>query len=171
MSSDPYEASVSAALSSMNINSEAAAQGAMASAASNVGGAAALAGAPAGGNAGAGPALTASAAASATAARRQGKARKSANPVAMRARGGDDWQPRMEGWTPQELATQRAQIAASPGPDASYSGPRYNDKTSVTPQFLDQLIAMQATGVILPIRDAKLMVLDFIEVQIGRAHV
>mmetsp|Transcript_32861 Transcript_32861/g.71657 ORF Transcript_32861/g.71657 Transcript_32861/m.71657 type:complete len:551 (+) Transcript_32861:71-1723(+) len=109
-------------------------------------------------------ALCASAAASATAARCQGKARKNANPVAMRARGGDDWQPRMEGWTPQELATQRAQIAASPGPDASYSGPRYNDKTSVTPQFLDQLIAMQATGVILPIRDAKLMVLDFIEV-------
>ena len=34
---------------------------------------------------------------------RQGKARKSANPVAMRARGGDDWQPRMEGWTPQEI--------------------------------------------------------------------
>lgn len=75
------------------------------------------------------------------------------------------WQPRTSGWTTEELAQEKARVsktleAAAP---SGYTGPRYESPASVTSEFIDQLIASQEKGALLPKRDAFLMVLDVIE--------
>lgn len=74
------------------------------------------------------------------------------------------WQPRMRGWSPSDLAEERQRAQGLEGPEAGYTGPRYEGPTSVTAQFIDSLIAMQEKGGLLPKRDAYLMVLDFIDI-------
>ncbi|CAJ1397176.1 unnamed protein product [Effrenium voratum] len=91
--------------------------------------------------------------------------RRARNPrTTMRAEAATDmWQPRLTGWTPQELAAERQRAQALPE-EPGYSGPRYTGPGSINDAFLDGLIQAQEQGQLLPKKDAYLMVLDIIEV-------
>eukprot|EP00929_Paragymnodinium_shiwhaense_P062366 TRINITY_DN3113_c0_g1_i1.p1 TRINITY_DN3113_c0_g1~~TRINITY_DN3113_c0_g1_i1.p1 ORF type:complete len:571 (-),score=125.48 TRINITY_DN3113_c0_g1_i1:419-2131(-) len=83
------------------------------------------------------------------------------------ARGGEEeqWFPRLSAWEPEDIAAERKRVQAEvDGPGADYTGPRYESAASVTKDFIDQLIAMQEKGQILPKRDMMLMVLDIIDI-------
>jgi len=62
------------------------------------------------------------------------------------------------------LAEERKKVEAMDGPDASYSGPHYEGPSSVTDQFITDMMAMFEKDVRLPIKYASRMVLDFIDV-------
>jgi len=78
---------------------------------------------------------------------------------------GELWFPRTSGWTEDELAAERQRVETEvEDPPPTYNGPRYEGPASVTDAFLDQLIAMQEKGTILPKKFAYRMVLDVINV-------
>mmetsp|Transcript_20817 Transcript_20817/g.67505 ORF Transcript_20817/g.67505 Transcript_20817/m.67505 type:complete len:562 (+) Transcript_20817:90-1775(+) len=74
----------------------------------------------------------------------------------------DLWQPRLEDWSAGELKAARDRAASMQGPAADYKGPRYEGPASVTAEFINSLISIQEQGVLMPKRDAYLMVLDVI---------
>eukprot|EP00929_Paragymnodinium_shiwhaense_P023483 TRINITY_DN1468_c0_g1_i1.p1 TRINITY_DN1468_c0_g1~~TRINITY_DN1468_c0_g1_i1.p1 ORF type:complete len:579 (-),score=134.64 TRINITY_DN1468_c0_g1_i1:305-2041(-) len=87
--------------------------------------------------------------------------------VTRAARGGEEepWFPRLSCWTTADLAAEKTRVLSEvEGPGADYTGPRYESPASVTKDFIDQLIAMQEKGGILPKRDLMLMVIDIIEI-------
>jgi len=71
------------------------------------------------------------------------------------------WMPRLSGWSDEDLAKERQRVQAMPEP-AGYTGPRYKGAASVTDAWIDQLLAFQKTGGLLPKKDAYTMVLDVI---------
>lgn len=72
------------------------------------------------------------------------------------------WQPRLTGWTPEDLAAERQRALSMPD-TPGYSGPRYTGAASVTDAFIDGLISAQEQGQLLPKKDAYLIVLDIID--------
>jgi len=72
------------------------------------------------------------------------------------------WMPRLEGWTPEDLAKERARVMAMPDADASYTGPRYRQASDINPAWVQRLMEMQKGGGLLPKKDAYLIVLDVI---------
>eukprot|EP00435_Cladocopium_sp_Y103_P075603 s22_g60.t1 len=72
------------------------------------------------------------------------------------------WQPRLTGWTPQDLAAERQRAMSMPD-TPGYSGPRYTGAASITDAFIDGLISAQEQGQLLPKKDAYLIVLDIID--------
>jgi len=83
--------------------------------------------------------------------------------VVAKASAGEMWYPRTSGWTEAELSAERQRVETEvEEPPLNYNGPRYEGPASVTDAFLDQLIAMQEKGTILPKKFAYRMVLDVI---------
>lgn len=80
------------------------------------------------------------------------------------AEGADVWAPRTTGWSVEDLQAERNRAETDIAePPATYKGPRYSGPKSLTQEFVDTLIDMQAQGTILPKKDMYLMVLDVIE--------
>eukprot|EP00931_Biecheleriopsis_adriatica_P101179 TRINITY_DN76382_c0_g1_i1.p1 TRINITY_DN76382_c0_g1~~TRINITY_DN76382_c0_g1_i1.p1 ORF type:complete len:686 (+),score=163.21 TRINITY_DN76382_c0_g1_i1:51-2108(+) len=71
------------------------------------------------------------------------------------------WMPRLEGWSDEDLAKERARALAMPD-TPGYSGPRYTKPGDITDAWIQQLMQMQKAGTLLPKKDAYLIVLDTI---------
>jgi len=75
------------------------------------------------------------------------------------------WKPRNTNFDAGDLAEARNKANALAGPDASYSGPRYTGDPSVlTDSWISELFKLHDENKLLPIKDATLMVLDWIDV-------